>query len=110
MSAQNWMQLSDSSTRGQAERSWARHCSTQPVSTDCAAVQRGELAVAFTVMDGLLSGANVQLAVCPGVKSTPNAYGCTPVSKRVGRRFDVSRAQAFLLPYGTEMPTPLSFW
>src|SRR4051812_47505014 len=113
MSWQYWAQLSDSSTRGQPERSCARHCRTQPLSTACAAVQRGEAAVAFNVTEGLLSGANVQLAVCPVVKSTPKANECrvgTPTSKRVGRRLDVSRADAFLLPYGTEIATPLSFW
>src|SRR6478735_12001168 len=52
---------SDSSTLGQPERSCARHCSTQPLSTDWAAVQRGEVDVAFSVTDGLLSGERVQL-------------------------------------------------
>src|SRR3569623_465783 len=98
MSAQYCAQLSDSSRRGQAERACARHCRTQLLSTACAAVQRGEADVAFTVMDGLLSGAKVQLAVWPAVKSTPHAHGNVPVSKRVGRTLAVSRADAFLLP------------
>src|SRR6478736_2084606 len=110
MSAPLCAQLSDSSTRGQPERSWARHCSTQPLSTAWAGVQAADVEVAFTVTVGLLSGDSVQLAVWPAVKSTPNANGCRPGSKRVGRSPEVSRADAFLVPYGIGIPTPLSFW
>ena len=70
--------------------------------------QRGELLLAVTVVVGLLSGDSVQLTVWPDVKSTPNDWACVPGLNRVGRKPAVSRASAFLVPYGIEIPTPLS--